>query len=340
MSAQAPTAHTPAAFTSAATLLNERTRRRLVASGVKALDELTGGYEPGLMYLFYSDEKKHLADRVLHGVLADAAAGDGSAVHLICGNYRKSRTLLDTALLLSLLDSREANSDDALDRIHVIGSFSERHQIRAAELTEDLVERIGGASTITVQQATKMFAGKPLVPGVEPGSLNGMLSRLKRLAMEQGIPLVVSCRSINENAAIPALEGGSYLTHLANVIVYLREAPGGGTSAYLVKHFDKARVGRRIEWTGGDILGRMTSNSMRTLLQEQMGKLRDNYRAALKDPGRRAAFDRFWEAWSSEQGAVINSDLSSATDGLLLIAVTEVMREVEKLKEARNRDEG
>jgi len=82
-------------------------------------------------------------------------------------------------------------------------------------------------------------------------------------------------------------------------------------------------------------LGRITSDSTRVLLQEQMIKLRSRYRDTLKDAGRREAFDRFWEAWSSEQGAVINSDIASSMDGLLLIAVTEVMREVAELKEAR-----
>jgi hypothetical protein len=252
---------------------------------------------------------------------------------LVCGNYRRSRTLLDAALLLDLLDAKGLDTEAALERIHVIGSFSERHQARAAELTDELVARLDGVTAITVQQVAKMFSGRPLVPGAPQGGLSGMASRLKRLAMERDVPVIASCREGSRGAPVPEPEASGYLTHLANVIIYLRPSPSGA-AAHIVKHYDRARIGRRTD-LGGFRLGRITSESMRTMLQDRMVDLRDKYRATLKDPARREAFDHFWGAWCSEQGAVINSDIASATDGLLLLAVTEVMREVEELKRGR-----
>ncbi len=340
MDSQAQVKPLAGTFAPAATLLRQRADKRLLTSGIQTLDDLTGGFEPGIMYLFYSTEKSRLADTVLHHVIANAVRGDGKAVHLVCGNYRRSRTLLDTTLLLDLLDAEAGNIDGALDRIHVIGSFSERHQVRAAELTEELVVCLGGVSAITVQQIAKMFTGKPLVPGVKRGDLGGMASRLKRLGLEGGIPIIASCRDSGREAPVPEPEAGGYLTHLANVIVYLR-ASSGGASAYLVKHFDGARVGRRVELGGYRGLGRITSESMRTLLQEQMIRLRERYRAALKDEGRRAAFDALWPAWADEQGAMINSDVVSGLDLLLLTAVVDNRREIEELKRRGSRkDEG
>jgi len=329
------------AFTPASLLLRQRAGKQLLASGIQALDDLTGGYEPGVMYLFYSTEKSRLADAVLHHVIANAVRDDGEAVHLVCGNYRRSRTLLDTALLLDLLDAEGRNRDGILDRIHVIGSFSERHQVRAAELTEELVGRLGGVSAITVQQIAKMFTGKPLVPGVQRGDLGGMASRLKRLGLERGIPVIASCRDSGRGAPVPEPEAGGYLMHLANVIVYLRPTPGGA-AAHLVKHFDRARIGRRVEFGGYGGLGRITSESMRTLLQEQMVRLREKFRNTLKDEERRSAFDALWPAWADEQGAMINSDIVSALDLLLLTAVVDNRREIKKLKRGRERrqDEG
>jgi len=124
--------------------------------------------------------------------------------------------------------------------------------------------------------------------------------------------------------------------HLANVIVYLRPTPGGA-AAHLVKHFDRAQVGRRVEFGGNGGLGRITSESMRTLLQEQMVRLREKFRNTLKDEGRRSAFDALWPAWADEQGAMINSDIVSALDLLLLTAVIDNRREIEKLKRGRER---
>jgi len=246
MDPQNATQPTAGAFEPASSMLRQRTDRHTLTSGIAALDELTGGFEPGLMYLLYSTEKSRLADTVLHHVITEAVGDYHSAVHLVCGNYRRSRTLLDAALLLDLIDAKGLDVDAALERIHVIGSFSERHQIRAAELTEELVDHLGSVRVITVQQIAKMFVGKPLVPGVQRGDLGGMASRLKRLATEQGAPLIASCRESKRGAPVPEPEAGGYLTHLANVIVYLRPTPSGA-SAYLVKHFDGARIGRRME---------------------------------------------------------------------------------------------
>ena len=331
MDSQAQVRPTAGTFLSASSLLKQREEKQLLASNIEALDELTGGFEPGLMYLFYSTEKSRLADAVLHHVIANAVRDNGKAVHLVCGNYRRSRTLLDTTLLLDLLDAEGQSANGALNRIHIIGSFSERHQVRAAELTEELVGRIGGVSAITVQQIAKMFMGTPLVQGIHRGDLGGMASRLKRFGLERDIPIIASCRDSGHDAPVPEPEASGYLTHLANVIVYLRAGPSGA-SAYLVKHFDRARVGRRVELGGYRGLGRITSDSMRTLLQEQMVKLREKYRATLKDGGRREAFDALWPVWADEQGAMINSDIVSGLDLLLLTAIVDNRREIEELK--------
>jgi hypothetical protein len=71
-----------------------------------------------------------------------------------------------------------------------------------------------------------------------------------------------------------------------------------------------------------------------------MVRLREKFRNTLKDEGRRSAFDALWPAWADEQGAMINSDIVSALDLLLLTAVVDNRREIEKLKRGRERRMG
>jgi len=72
-------------------------------------------------------------------------------------------------------------------------------------------------------------------------------------------------------------------------------------------------------------------DSMRVRLQDTMAQLKARYRAALKDGEMQRAFDEFWPAWSSEQGAMIYAEVMSALDLLLLTAAVDNRREIERL---------
>ena len=79
-------------------------------------------------------------------------------------------------------------------------------------------------------------------------------------------------------------------------------------------------------------MGRVTSGSMRTRLQDSMKQLRDRYRAALKEDTFQQAFDEFWHSWSTEQAALIYSGLFSPWDLLLLQALVDSRREIMRLR--------
>jgi hypothetical protein len=59
--------------------------------------------------------------------------------------------------------------------------------------------------------------------------------------------------------------------------------------------------------------------------------MRDEYKAALVNRGRREAFDRLVEAWSAELGAVSYAESMSLMDLLLLTGVVEDRRVTEEL---------
>jgi hypothetical protein len=237
----------PVVFENALDLLHRRREIHTLSTGSPELDTLTGRLELGLFYLFYGPDS--LPDRLLHRLLIEAVRGKGDrAVYLVCGNYRRSRTMLDSELLLSLIDEAGLDAEDALSRIHFVSAFSERHLIRAPDLVEGLLEGAGGFSLIAVQQLTKLFYGKHALRHENPAEFTGIVSRLKAMCFERGISLAATARASVRGRPIPRPEGGNFLSHAANVIVYLRETRGGSLSAYVVKHPERGRTGRTVHF--------------------------------------------------------------------------------------------
>jgi len=237
-------------FESALTIIKRRESVNTLSTSGSGLEDLLGGLEPGLFYLFYSDGGG-LADRILHGLLVEAVSDETrQAFYLVCGNYRRSRTVLDSEYLLALIESEGLDVSDTISRIHVVCAFSERQQMRAPALVESVIARGGEFSLIAAQQITKIFYGKTALRHESQTQFTGMVSRLKGLCGEGGLVLAATCRSSGCGRPIPLPEGGSFLRHVSNAIVYLRGQRGGGISAHLVKHPDRGRSGRMVHIEG------------------------------------------------------------------------------------------
>ena len=65
--------------------------------------------------------------------------------------------------------------------------------------------------------------------------------------------------------------------------------------------------------------------------QDLLQRMRDEYKAALVNRGRREAFDRLVEAWSAELGAISYAESMSLMDLLLLTGIVDNRRRTEEL---------
>ena len=74
-----------------------------------------------------------------------------------------------------------------------------------------------------------------------------------------------------------------------------------------------------------------TTPAIRMSFQDLLQRMRDEYKAALVNRGRREAFDRLVEAWSAELGVVSYAESMSLMDLLLLTGVVEDRRVTEEL---------
>ena len=148
--------------------------------------------------------------------------------------------------------------------------------------------------------------------------------------MEKNVAFVASCRPAeNRGSQIPPPEGGRYLSHKAAVIVYLEKKSKGGASAYLIKHPSRAPKSAHLI-IGGESLGRVTF-PFRSLLKDEIGRLRRTYREALLDLKRRKAFDSLVRAWSSELGAMSNANVPTILEIMLLTAAIDNRKKIEEI---------
>lgn len=238
-------------FESALTVFQKRAATRRLDTGNLGLDELLGGLEPGLFYLFYGSEDKNLPDGLLHQLLVEAVKEEGArAIYLLCGNYRRSRTTMDPELILAHIEAAGLDAADALSRIHIICAFSERHLMRAPDLVKGLLDGYDRFTLVAVQQIAKIFYGQKAVKFEETSEFTGTIFKLKTMCSERGVVLAATTRTSGRGEPIPAPEGGSYLKHAANAIVYLRASKKNVITAYVVEHPDNAWMGRRMNLGG------------------------------------------------------------------------------------------
>jgi len=79
-------------------------------------------------------------------------------------------------------------------------------------------------------------------------------------------------------------------------------------------------------------MDRITKNSNRERIQNQMKNLKKHYRAALKDNELQEAFDQVWKDWNSEMGAMIYAQIVSPLDLIDLTGVISNRKQIQDLQ--------
>ena len=176
------TLETASTFKSALQVYANRAEVSRLTTGSHRLDQLIGGIEPTRFYLFFGDPGEKAPDVLLYRLMVEAVKSwKGKVVYLLCGNYRRDRTTLDSDLLLSLIEDAGLDLDEALEKIHIIGVFSEHQLMNAPSLVEGLIEEHGDISLIAVQQISKLFFSKKAVRFEEQTEFTGVVSKLREM---------------------------------------------------------------------------------------------------------------------------------------------------------------
>jgi len=321
-------------FTNALQLLNAKTH---LHTGYLELDRLLGnGVELGVFYLFYGEDVV-VVDLVLHRLMATALGcfGEGRIVYLNCGNYREEKTILDIPNLIRYIKALRLDPASCLERVTVFCAFSEEQQEQVVLEVSEAVEHDSSVKLLVVHDAAKLFTTqgrKNEAWYLRIPHLQKAMSRLWQTCASKGVAMVASCR-VNpvQNGMMSRPEGGRYLSHLANAIVYFENARGlvPTLQAHLIKHSAKPPARTSLGVGGEKGLGRITV-PFKMRIEQELEEL-DEFRDALKDVERRRAYDRLVEACLGEQGAMANANIPAALDALLLTAAVDNRNRIDGL---------
>ncbi len=306
-------------FVSALKLLQTKT---YISTGCVGLDKLLGeGIEQGKFYLFYGQEKSGI-DYLLHQLMENALANDSDdkIIYLNCGNYREDKTILDISSLVYLAQTQNLDPNNILERIMVFCAFSEEQQEQVVEEIRRIIERENTIKLLAIHDMAKLFTSQSIQESYKRiPYLQRAISRLWQACSEKGVAIISSCGLAKvKKGSFPKPEGGRYVSHLVNSIIYLEKTSGlvQAYQAYLLKH--SALPPRRtlfgIENEKGT--GRVTIPS-KMKLEQKLESLK-NYRHALIDVEEQAAYDVLMNACKYEQKAIANSEIPSPLEAMLL----------------------
>jgi RecA/RadA recombinase len=331
-------------FRSGLELFKDGNGKPKLTTGNADLDSLLGGgIERGHFYLFYGDTKSGV-DVLIHQLLVNCLLPKekngfaGKAIYLNCGNYRYEKTLLDSNLLNSLTKILKIDPIKALDDIYVVCAFSEEQQKETIVEIRKLLEKDEEIRLVVVHNIAKLFTSKA---GTTKNHFGKRIIKLQKVVLElwqacaqKNTAFVASCQpNKTSKKRIPQPEGGEYLRHEANVIVYLRKKSDRAPSvtAYLRKH--PGRALRKVDFlltVGGHTLKR-TETPFRIQLKEELDTLKRSYREALLNASRRKAFDNLLTVWLSKQGTMSYAKVPTTLDIMLLTAIIDNKKLIGKL---------
>ncbi len=304
---------------------------------------LGGGMEPGHFYLFYGDQDSGV-DLLIHRVLSNCVLPEGQgglngrAVYLNCGNYREEKTLLDPSLLGSFLKASGLNPKMGLGKIHVFCAFSEGQEEQVVSSVEKLLREARDVKLLVVHNISKLFVSETGTPNRNLGDriprLQGVVLKLIQACVAKNVALVASCRPTKtRKGGYPQPEGGKYLRHEANVMIYLR-AQGSGEgwfTAYLIKHPNSPP--RKINFhfdVSQRRLGDATS-SYGKLVRDEVEHLKKSFQSVLRDDPRRQAFHSLVKSWCNEEKAMDKAQAPTVLDIMLLTAVVDNRKHIQDL---------
>lgn len=325
-------------------VLREHEAKPRLTTGSLELDSLlAGGLELGTFSLFYGDEERFI-DRLLYNLLCNCQLPqerygfDGKAVMLNCGNYRQEEALLDLELATNLLKANGLDPARGLDQIIAVSAFNSDQAAQAVEEACSIVNGDRRVGLVVARNLAKFFIddgvrSKQTLARIQ--QLQHLVGRLWQACSAREVSLVASCRPRRANTIRPSPpEGGTFLRHLAQVMVCFRKKDETGTQlAYLLKHPGRKPGVAELSLSHGDsVMGRLTI-PFRSQMQQEIENLTRSFREALMDPARRDAFDSIVKAWTAEQGAMSYAKVPSVLEVMLLAAAVDNRKIIEDLRD-------
>jgi len=218
-----------------------------MTTGSGELDSLIDGIQEGSFYLFYGDSFP--LDALAHRLLVNCVLSikeHGFESMAICLNntdyYGQSKMVLNPEKIASTAKATGIDPKIVSKNLFIQTAYNSQHQRQIANEIAELIQDNENIKLVVMDKLTKFFKdssgrNRPEIAN----SLKEVISAINRACAKNKISVVVTGDSnLSSKGVIPRPIGGTYLKHLANVIVYVKNVSYSAFlptfKATLIKH--------------------------------------------------------------------------------------------------------
>ena len=218
-----------------------------MTTGSGELDSLIDGIQKGLFYMFYGDLLP--LDALSHRLLVNCILSvkeHGFESMAICFNntdyYGHGKMILNPEKIANTAKVANIEPKIVSKNLYIQTAYNSQHQLQIAEEIAHLVEDNSEIKLIVINNLTKFFRDSRVERRMETASIvKEVVSLINRACAKNKISIVVTGDSnLSSKGVILRPIGGTYLKHIANVIVYLKNISTStflpSFKATLVKH--------------------------------------------------------------------------------------------------------
>lgn len=218
-----------------------------MTSGSGELDSLVDGVQEGLCYLFYGDPFP--LDALAHRVLVNCVLSikeHGFESMAVCLNntdyYGTGKMILNPEKIANTAKSTGIDPKIVSKNLFIQTAYNSQHQRQIANEVAELIQSNENIKLVVANNLTKFFKdssghNRPDIAS----SLKEVISVINRACAKNNVSLIITGDSnLSSKGVIPRPIGGTYLKHIANVIVYVRNISNSAFlptfKATLIKH--------------------------------------------------------------------------------------------------------
>ncbi|MDQ5869049.1 MAG: hypothetical protein M3530_04885 [Thermoproteota archaeon] len=218
-----------------------------MTTGSGELDSLIDGIQEGLFYLFYGDSGP--LDALSHRFLVNCILSvkeHGFESMAICFNntdyYGRGKMILNPEKIANTAKVAHIEPKVVSKNLYIQTAYNSQHQLQIAKEIAHLIEDNKDIKLIVVNNLTKFFRDSRAERRLETaGTVKEVIATICRACVKNKISIVATGDSnLSSKGIIPRPIGGTYLKHLANVIVYVKDISTSYSfprfKATLVKH--------------------------------------------------------------------------------------------------------
>ena len=200
-----------------------------MTTGSGELDSLFDGIQEGLFYLFYGDLLP--LDALSHRLLVNCILSvkvHGFESMAICFNntdyYGRGKMILNPEKIANTAKVANMEPKVVSKNLYIQTAYNSNLQLQIAKEIAHLIEDNSDIKLIVINNLTKFFRDSRAERRLETAStVKEVISIINRVCAKNKISIVVTGDSIlSSKGVIPRPIGGTYLKHIANVIVYLK----------------------------------------------------------------------------------------------------------------------